>query len=258
MQVFLYDKTFEGLLTAVFDAYSRRSFPDKLLDEKEAVPSLFEEPYIVCTEEMKADRVWNGLGKRLSRTAFHGIFAVWLSEQPGVDILLFRYICKVIDSTKSVELNFGDPDILAYSKILKKVVQESHYVMQFLRFQQTKDGVYFAAVEPLYNVLPLVISHLEDRFASQSWMVYDMKREYGFYYDKQSVSEVSFSSEKAFGEDGNLKADLMSEDEQLIQRVWQTYFKSIAIEARRNPRLHRQNMPRRFWKYLIEKKEFRG
>ena len=31
MTVFVYDKTFEGLLTAVFDAYSRRSFPDLLL-----------------------------------------------------------------------------------------------------------------------------------------------------------------------------------------------------------------------------------
>ena len=28
MIIFVYDKTFEGLLTAVFDAYSRRTFPD--------------------------------------------------------------------------------------------------------------------------------------------------------------------------------------------------------------------------------------
>ena len=31
MIIFVYDKTFEGLLTAVFDAYSRRTFPDLLL-----------------------------------------------------------------------------------------------------------------------------------------------------------------------------------------------------------------------------------
>lgn len=28
MIVFRYDRTFEGLLTVVFDAYSRKSFPD--------------------------------------------------------------------------------------------------------------------------------------------------------------------------------------------------------------------------------------
>ena len=31
MIIFVYDKTFEGLLTAVFDAYSRRTFPDLLV-----------------------------------------------------------------------------------------------------------------------------------------------------------------------------------------------------------------------------------
>lgn len=38
MTVFVYDKTFEGLLTAVFDAYSRRSFPDLLLAEENLFP----------------------------------------------------------------------------------------------------------------------------------------------------------------------------------------------------------------------------
>ena len=33
MNIFLYDKTFEGLLTSVFEAYSRRIFPDALLLE---------------------------------------------------------------------------------------------------------------------------------------------------------------------------------------------------------------------------------
>ena len=33
MNIFLYDKTFEGLLTSVFEAYSRRTLPDALLLE---------------------------------------------------------------------------------------------------------------------------------------------------------------------------------------------------------------------------------
>ena len=38
MTVFQYDSTFEGLLTALFDAYYRRTFPDLLLTEKEPLP----------------------------------------------------------------------------------------------------------------------------------------------------------------------------------------------------------------------------
>ena len=43
MTVFQYDSTFEGLLTALFDAYYRRTFPDLLLAEKEPLPLFHEE-----------------------------------------------------------------------------------------------------------------------------------------------------------------------------------------------------------------------
>ena len=35
MRIFQYDKTFEGILTCVFDAYVRKAFPDRLLAEEE-------------------------------------------------------------------------------------------------------------------------------------------------------------------------------------------------------------------------------
>ena len=50
MTVFVYDKTFEGLLTAVFDAYSRRSFPDLLLAEGEPFPLFYDEAVTICTD----------------------------------------------------------------------------------------------------------------------------------------------------------------------------------------------------------------
>ena len=42
MIIFVYDKTFEGLLTAVFDAYSRRTFPDLLVTEGEPFPLFYD------------------------------------------------------------------------------------------------------------------------------------------------------------------------------------------------------------------------
>lgn len=46
---------------------------------------------------------------------------------------------------------------------------------------------------------------------------------------------------------------LMAHDEKVFQELWKAYFKSTTIKERRNPKLHRQNLPVRFWKYLIEK-----
>ena len=58
MNVYIYDKTFDGLLTAVFDAYFRKTFPDALLSEGDALPLFYDELHTVVTDEEKAGRVW--------------------------------------------------------------------------------------------------------------------------------------------------------------------------------------------------------
>lgn len=254
MTIFVYDKTFEGLLTAVFDAYSRRSFPDLLLGEGEPFPLFYDEAVTICTDGAKVDRVWKGLQKKLSATALSVVTITWLSELPGVDLLLFRYIRKAIDAPRTIEMNFGDPDVLEVSKIWKKVSNERHRVIQFLRFQKAADGTFFAAVRPIYNVLPITLYHLKDRFADQRWLLYDLKREYGYYYDLKEPVEVRFEEKEAHLLSGLLSEELMDADEKLFQQMWKTYFKSIAIKERLNPKLHRQHMPARFWKYMPEKR----
>ena len=253
MTIFVYDKTFEGLLTAVFDAYSRRSFPDLLLAEGEPFPLFYDEAVTIYTDDVKVDRVWKGLQKKISATALSVITVTWLSELPQADLLLFRYIRKAIDAPRTIELNFGDPDVLEVAKIWKKVTNERLRVMQFLRFQKAADGTFFAAVKPIYNGLPLTRSHLTDRFADQCWLIYDLQREYGYYYDLKETTEVRFEEKEAHLLSGLLSEELMDADEKLFQQMWKTYFKSIAIKERLNPKLHRQHMPARFWKYMPEK-----
>ena len=255
MTIFAYDKTFEGLLTAVFDAYLRKTFPDILLAHGEPLPLFYDEVVEVVADTEKAKRVWKALEKKLSKTALNLVTLTWLSEQPGVDILLFRYIRKNIDAPKSVELNFGDPDVLELSKIWKRVSHERQYILQFARFQKAADGTYFAPFEPVYNVLPLTIHHFKNRFSDQKWLIYDVKRQYGYYYDMNTVEEITFESKELHLITGKLHESLMSEDEKLFQELWKEYFKSIAIKERINPKLHKQNMPVRYWKYLTEKQK---
>ena len=253
MNIFIYDYTFEGLLTCIFDAYFRKTFPDLLLKEGEPLPLFYDETFHVSTDERKAMRVWRGLEKKISHHALSALTYCWLSELPEIDMLLFRYIRKAIDYSKSIEMNFGDPDVLQMSKIWKKVSNERLRIMQFLRFQKAVDGTYFSAVEPIYNVLPLVLPYLNDRFGDQKWLIYDMRREYGYYYDLKETIEVRFEQKEAHLLSGFLSEELMDENEKLFQQMWKEYFKTIAIKERINPKLHRQHLPVRFWKYMTEK-----
>jgi len=252
MIIFHYDKTFEGLLTAVFDAYNRKTFPNKLLGLEELEPLFVDESYTVVTDEEKSGRVWKGLAKKLSLITRNMLSYVWMSELPGSDELIFRYIRKALDSKHSIEMNFADDDVLQMRNVAQKVNKEKCRLIELVRFQKAADDIFFAPVSPDHNSLPLTLDHFTDRFADQKWIIYDTKRNYGYYYDMKTVTEMTLDSHDLFPE-GKLDEKRMAEDEKLFQELWKGYFKSMTIKERINLKLQRQHMPQRYWKYLTEK-----
>lgn len=252
MLVFFYDKTFEGLLSVVFDAFTKRAFPDKLVENGKLAPLFMDESHTVITQEVKSIRVWTALVKKMSKQACNMLTYAWLSEIEGSDELIFRYIRKMFDSNVSIETNFGDKDVLEIKQIARKVSREGHYLKEFIRFQKAADEIFVAIISPLHNALPLVIRHFKDRFADQKWVIYDLKRKYGYYYDLNNVEEITLESDDHILS-GKLDQSLMAEDEKLFQDLWRGYFKALTIKERINLKLQRQHMPKRFWKYLTEK-----
>ena len=99
----------------------------------------------------------------------------------------------------------------------KRVDWERIRLLQFVRFQKAADGTFFAAVEPEKNALPLVTGHFKDRFADQRWLIYDIRRAYGYYYDLKEVRQVTFGEDSREGHlvTGMLDESLMDGDEQL-------------------------------------------
>jgi probable DNA metabolism protein len=113
--------------------------------------------------------------------------------------------------------------------------------------------LYFAVVEPDFNVLPLIIQHFQDRYVNQHWCIFDRCRHYGIYYDMNTTEFINFDLVTT----NNLNPankDILQENETLYQMLWKDYFDSTNIKSRKNMKLHLQHMPRRYWKYLTEKK----
>lgn len=253
MIIFTYDKTFDGLLSCVFFAYEQKKFPDFILSESDQKPLFVDEQYRIITEKEKSLRVWKALEKKLSKIAQNMMLSVWLSELPETEMLLFRYIRKNFDHPEGVEMNFGDDDVLRIKEIAQKVAKEAEQLRQFVRFQETADGIYFAPVSPRYDVLSLIVSHFQSRYAGQPWIIYDTNRNTGLYYDTRSVVEVSFSQKDLSDlRLGVLDEEKLSSDETFFQQMWKEYFKSTTIKERINLKLQRQHMPRRYWRYLTE------
>lgn len=250
MLVFQYDKTFEGLLGAVFDAYAGKCFPERLVGAGEPEPMFTSRLVTVTADRAKADRVWRGLQKKMVAKAPNMVFHAWLSELPGVDELLFRFVCKIFDSAPGKESDFTDPDVPGVHRTAFQVARESEHIRQFVRFQKAGDDTYFAPIEPKFNCLPLSLPYFKDRFADQKWMIYDTRRGYGFYYDLTRVVEVNLPSDPMNG--AELNAELMAADEKRFQTLWHAYFRSLTLRERLNPKLQRRLIPVRFWKYMPE------
>lgn len=251
MNVFFYDKTFDGLLTTVFDAYKLKLFPDKLLEMGDIAPMLMEQQFTSVTQPEKAARVWRALKNKLSTRAINHLLYAWQSDHPEFDQVIFRYICRAVITPKSIETDFADPDVNLVFKLAKQVSRECHYLIEFVRFQKTVDDVYFSPVAPRYDVLPFTMSHFKDRFSDQKWVIYDEKRGYGYYYDLHKITEMNLDDLTVI-ENGKLKPALLTEDELLFQTLWQRYFKALTIEERKNLKQQRRSMPKRFWHYLTE------
>ena len=206
----------------------------------------------MITQTDKSNRVWKSLEKKLAANTLNMLTHVWLSEVEQSDELLFRYIRKTIDSKYSIEMNFADDDVLKVRNVAMKVSHERNRMIELVRFQKAADDLFFAPISPDYNCLPLTIDHFRDRFADQKWIVYDTKRNYGYYYDLHTVTEMTLDTTELLP-GGKLNESMMAEDEKQFQQLWKAYFNSMTIKERINPKLHRQHLPKRYWKYLTEK-----
>lgn len=252
MNAVVYDGSFEGLLTSIFEVYEYKLSEVNVYKEGMAHPGLFGEIHTVTSNPQKAQRVLTRLKDRLTPSAINQFYKTFLSELPSIEDSLLRYVQYILSSPVAAENNYGHPDVLMIQQTSRKVHREKHRMEAFVRFQLTKDGLYYSIVQPDFNVLPLISKHFKDRYADQRWLIYDSTRKYGLYYDLNEVAEVNMSFDTDLNNPDQL-ATIHDEKEELYQKLWQQYFSSVNIGARKNMKLHIRHMPKRYWKHLIEK-----
>ncbi|HKL07273.1 MAG TPA: TIGR03915 family putative DNA repair protein [Bacteroidales bacterium] len=253
MNLFIYDQTFEGLLTAIHDAFEMKINPDKIVSTKSFQDDLFAAKYKVVTDTEKFDKLWNLIKSKSSEQNCQRIFKAFLSELTGIEIIIYNYVQLIVETDYNVELDFSKDAVLKLNNIQKKVGRESHRVIMFTRFQKTIDDIFYASFDPKYNVIPLTISHFRSRFTDQKWIIFDTRRKYGYYYDLERVREITIGKNKINFENGKIDEDVLHVSEKLFQKLWKNYYDSINIKERKNLKVHMQFLPKRFWKYLPEK-----
>jgi len=117
-------------------------------------------------------------------------------------------------------------------------------MLGLLRFRSVSTDLYYAAYSPDYNITFLICPHFRERFSDQNWIIHDVKRNLAGVYDKKECVFIDLPAD--FQYHCKINGDT-------FETLWKEYFKSICINERKNLKLHKQHVPIKYWKYLIEK-----
>lgn len=249
--IYIFDGSLEGLLTAVFEWFERKPGKVSIISKNKYQPDAFSPSFDVLTDRAKADRVWQGLTKRLDRRWMRQAYCTYLSEIEEMYQEIFGFCIYIFQNPAGAEKNYGNAHVLNIAQTARKVEREKHRMEAFIRFQKTSDGMFYCGIDPDFNVIPLLINHFKNRYADQQWIIYDIKRRYGIFYNLETVEEIEMDIDINLLKKSN--QHMLDDQETLYANLWKDYFKSTNIVARKNTKLHTQHVPKRYWKYLTEK-----
>ena len=237
------DGSFEGLLTSVFVAHADRLFPSGVYPAYAYQQSLCEKPLEIITDAAKTERVRKGVIDKLGVNIYENIWMAYLSNDPDRFTKISRYLKLAFEVGRHINDRLTEPAVLDIFEICRNVGRETNKLVGFLRFSVMENNVQFAEITPEHNQIPLLMQHFADRLREIPFVIYDARRQIAGIYD---TKEWYVSNAR-----GLTLPDLASDEEQ-IRSLWKAFYKSIAIEARVNPKLQRNLMPKRYWRNMTE------
>mgnify|MGYP000889501816 CR=1 FL=1 len=241
MANYYYDGSFDGLLTVIYMAYENRENKILRVSAKAEQLILALDDIHVITDFSKARRVEKAICDKLSQNFLNNIRTCFLSSDKNKDIVIVHTVYKALKQGEEI-LNSLDEHAFYMNKLVKQVLSERHKYLGLLRFKEMKDGTMFSTIEPKNNVLPILISHFKNRMKKEKFAIYDKKRKMIAYYDTKKV-EIFFVK--------SLEIE-WSDEEIEYSELWKTFHKSISIKERENKKLQQSNLPKYYWKHLIE------
>jgi probable DNA metabolism protein len=247
----IYDGSWNGLLSVIYEAYEQQFDPRHIFRKGEEKHDLFVPVAEICTDETHAQRVEIGLRNK-SKLVYRRLVKAILSEHDDREILIWNVSKLLFLNKYKAESDYRNPHVLRLKQIEKEIGREVHRMHAFVRFQRSVDEIWYAFIEPDFNVLPLIGEHFEKRYADQRWVIYDLKRKFGLHYDLEKTDFITIDFREII-KAGKLPELALHDQEKQYRQLWQHYFKAVDIKERENMPLHLRHVPKRYWPLLTEK-----
>ena len=245
MKVLLYDGSFYGLLTAIYHGFYMKEKDIKLYIKDTYKPNFLNMEFYINTEETKALKVYNSINDKLGKKILTNVYYLHLADGDEIPTLIFKYLKLAFKYGAEISLAKNNDIIIDVDKYRRRVSREAHRFTGFVRFKAIGENHYYSMISPDHNILPLIINHFVNRFRNQNFIIHDTKRELAIIYNMSQGIITDFSKEQ-----GNYF--FHNSFDKNYENLWKTFYSSVNIVERNNPRLQKSYMPSRYFKNLTE------
>jgi len=244
MNIYIYDDTFEGLLTSIYYGFYSKDSPTSIYGISESnTPLLLGNIIDVPTEKDKFKKVKDAIINKIDFLALKKIYLVYLSSTEEKAMIIFKYLKAAFKLGHDVHSFLNIDIIRKVDNITRSVSLESHRFEGFVRFNYIDEKFLYSSIEPDNDILELLGDHFKSRFSDEYFIIHDILRQKALIYNKFSYEIVDM--------DNQTYEELKSHSDE-YSTLWKTYFKSTTIEERKNLKLQSRMMPKRYWKHILE------
>jgi len=242
--VYLYDGSRAGFYCCVYESVYAKELPFGIVPEDEAEPTLMEQKYIAPDRE-KARRVRASIPKKISPRALELVETVFLSCLAQKELAMLRFLLLGYERGRRTADMLGHPDVAVLLNAERHLKSEQNKLTGFVRFSDY-DGVLAATIAPKNFILPYLARHFVRRYVNEDFLIFDKTHKAALIYQERKAKIVPME---------NIIFPAVSEEEEAYRELWKRFYKTIAIEARENPRCRMTLMPKRYWAYMLEVEE---
>lgn len=237
----IYDGTFEWYLTLVYEVYYLKLEVETI---KKELPNtlLLDDIIEIQYDEIKSMKVLEALKKRFLKQHFETILNIFMCDSVEFEIELLHFIILGFKDQRQLS-NINISYVQNIQNLQKALFRHNHKMTGFTRFVELEDGTLYAQIDTKFNVVYFLGKHFYKRFNNQNYIIHDLKREIAFIKNKEFLGVQSVAS---------FDIPTLSNNEQKFQKLWKTFFESVAIQSRTNKKLQQQMVPLIYRAYMSE------
>ncbi len=241
--VYVYDGSFEGLLTAVFDTYVRKEEPVLISESNNFQLLLDTLVYNVVTDDEKAERVINKVTEVVGKYGTLTIYRAFLSKEQGRAKAILYYIRLLMKMGKEAERFLGNEHVMNVMEMARKTGNEAHLLKGFLRFGSLSDGTFYAEFSPKTDCIIFLAEHFKRRLSGVPFIINDLTNKKAALCKDGKLDIFPYES---------FEKPQYDASEKDFKKMWKDFYDTVAVEGRENERCRMTHMPKRFWKHIIE------